>query len=91
MNNEQNVDGLNVSPAIAKPMLAAGVVFFDGDNSVRIQPANYIEHGWYIDVIDNGITLYEIPYGGGEPIKVGDFLTVAGAIHAAGRLTNTCC
>lgn len=87
MNNEQNVEGLNVSPAIAKPMLAAGVVFFDGNNSVKIQPANYIEHGWYIDVIGNEITLYEIPYGGGEPIKVGDFLTVAGAIHAAGRLT----
>lgn len=87
MNKEQNVDGLNVSPAIAKPMLAAGVVLFDGDNSVRIQSANYIEDGWYIDVFGNEISLYEIPYGGGEPIKIGDFLTVAGAIHAAVRLT----
>lgn len=86
-NKEQNVEGLNVSPAIAKPMLAAGVLFFDGNNSVRIQPANYIEHGWYIDVIGNDITLWEIPYGGGEPIKIGDFLTIPGAIHAAGRLT----
>jgi len=72
---------------IANAMLAAGVVFFDGNNSVRIQTANYIEDGWYIEIIGNEITLYEIPYGGGEPIKVGDFLTVAGAIHAAGRLT----
>jgi len=87
MNNEQSVEDFNVSPAIAKPMLAAGVVLFDGNNSVRIQPANYIEDGWYIDVIGNEITLYEIPYGGGEPIKVGDFSTVAGAIHAASRLT----
>lgn len=86
MNNEQNVEGLNVSTAIAKPMLAVGVVLFDGSNSVRIQSANYIEDGWYIDVIGNEITLYEIPYGG-ESIKVGDFLTIAGAIHAAGRLT----
>ena len=87
MNNEQNAEGLNVSPAIAKPMLAAGVVLFDGNNSVRIQPANYIEDGWYIDIIGNETTLWEIPYGGGKPIKIGDFLTVAGAIHAAGRLT----
>ena len=43
MNNEQSVEDFNVSPAIAKPMLAAGVVLFDGNNSVRIQPANYIE------------------------------------------------
>ena len=87
MNKETNVEGLNVSPAIAKPMLAAGVVLFDGNNSVRIQSANYIEDGWYIDIIGNEITLWEIPYGGGSPIKIGDFLTVAGAIHAAGRLT----
>lgn len=87
MNNKKNVEGLNISPAIAKPLLAAGVALFDGDNSVRIQPANYIEDGWYIDVIGDEITLYEIPYGGGDPIKIGDFLTVAGAIHAAGRLT----
>ena len=33
MNNEQNVEGLNVSPAIAKPMLPAvfvGQVLFRG-------------------------------------------------------------
>lgn len=66
---------------------AAGVIFFDGNNSVRIQSANYIEDGWYIDIIGNEITLWEIPYGGGEPIKIGDFLTVAGAINAVGRLT----
>lgn len=75
------------TPPAAKPLLAAGVVFFDGDNSVRIQSAYYIEDGWYIDIIGNEITLWEIPYSGGEPIKIGDFLTVAGAIHAAGRLT----
>lgn len=80
-------ENLNVSPHGSNIMLAAGVVLFDGNNSVRIQSANYIEDGWYIDIIGNEITLYEIPYGGGEPIKVGDFLTVAGAIHAAGRIT----
>jgi hypothetical protein len=86
-NLHTKVDLENGSPAFAKPVLVAGVVLFDGNNSVRIQPANYIEDGWYIDIIGNEITLWEIPYGGGEPIKIGDFLTVAGAIHAAGRLT----
>ena len=33
MNNEQNVEGLNVSPAIAKPMLPA--VFLSGKDKVE--------------------------------------------------------
>lgn len=70
-----------------KPLLVAGVVLFDGDNSIRIQSANYIEDGWYIEIIGNVISLWEIPYGGGEPIKIGDFSTVASAIYAAFRLT----
>jgi len=48
------------TPPAAKPLLAAGVVFFDGNNSVRIQSANYIEDGWYIDIIGNEITLWEM-------------------------------
>ena len=68
------------------PMLPAGVVLFDGDKII-IQESNYIEHGWYIEIIHNEITLWEVPYGGGEPIRINGFLTVAGAIHAASRLT----
>lgn len=87
MNTEQNSQNSTEASNDGNTVLAAGVVLFDGNNSVRIQSANYIEDGWYIDIIGNEITLWEIPYGGGEPIKIGDFLTVAGAIHAAGRLT----
>lgn len=56
-------------------------------DKIIIQDAPYIEHGWFIEVIHNEITLYEIPYGGGEPIRIDGFLTLAGAIHAASRLT----
>ena len=85
-NNEQ-MPIETTSAAIAENiLLATGVVLFDGEKVV-IQSANYIEDGWYIEIIHNEITLWEIPYGGGEPIRVSGFLTVAGAIHAAGRLT----
>ncbi|MBK7883486.1 MAG: hypothetical protein IPJ81_06605 [Chitinophagaceae bacterium] len=85
-NNEPQPIETTPAAIAANPMLAAGVVLFDG-KKVIIQEANYIEHGWYIEIIHNEITLWEIPYGGGEPIRISDFLTVAGAIHAAGRLT----
>ncbi len=68
-------------------LLPIGVVLFDGNNKVIMQSANYIEHGWYIEIIGNEITLFEIPYGGGEPIKINNYLTISGAISAANRLT----
>jgi len=81
------IDKKTKTPNDAKPLLAAGVVLFDGDNKIVIQSANYIEDGWYVEIIGNEITLWEIPYGGGKPIKLDEFLTIAGAIHAAGRIT----
>ena len=83
---ESAVDSYSSALLQQTPLLAAGVVLFDGEKVV-IQSENYIEDGWYIEIIHNEITLWEIPYGGGEPIRISGFLTVAGAIHAAGRLT----
>lgn len=66
--------------------LDACFVLCDGSDRVVIQRAKYIEDGWYVEIIGSEITLWEIPYGGGEPIEIDKFLTVAGAIHAANRL-----
>ena len=85
-NNEQMLIEQCQAAIEANPLLAAGVVLFDGEK-VIIQSANYIEDGWYIEILHTEITLWEIPYGGGEPIRINSFITVAGAIHAAGRLT----
>ena len=64
-----------------------GVVLFDNDNKIVIQEANYIEHGWFIEIIGVEITLWEIPYGGGEPIRINSFLTLSGAINVGRNLT----
>ena len=85
-NNEPKMIEQRQAAIAANPMLAAGVVLFDGEKII-IQSAKYIEDGWYIEILHNEITLWEIPYGGGEPIRINGFITVAGAIHAAGRLT----
>jgi hypothetical protein len=69
-----------------KPMLVAGVVIIEGDK-ITIQSAPYIEDGWYIEVIHNEITLYEIPQFGGEPIRIDGFNTLIGAIEKANSLT----
>jgi len=36
------------------------------DGKITIQEAEYIEDGFYIEVVGKEITLYEIPYGGGK-------------------------
>lgn len=68
------------------PMLVAGVVIVEGDK-ITIQSSAYIEDGWYIEIIHNEITLWEIPYGGGEPIRISGYNTLMGAIEAANNLT----
>lgn len=70
----------------ANPLLVAGVVFIQG-NKITIQSAPYIEDGCYIEIIHNEITLWEIPYGGGEPIRIGGYNTLLGAIEKANSLT----
>lgn len=62
------------------------VVFFTEDK-ITIQSADYIEDGSYIEIVNDTITLYEIPNGGGEPIKIGDYTTLIAAFNASDLLT----
>lgn len=63
-----------------------GVIHLTG-NIITIQQSSYIEHGSYIEIIGTEITLYEIPYGGGEPIKIDQYATIIEAIEASNNLT----
>lgn len=67
---------------LSKPL----TMIVQGD-SIIIQQAPYIEHGCYIEVIHDQVTLYEIPYGGGEPIRISGHRTIMGAIEKANTLT----
>lgn len=49
-------------------------------NKITIQRASFIEDGWYVEQVDGVISLFEIPYGGGEPIKIGMFNDLISAI-----------
>lgn len=60
--------------------------YIDGD-IVTIQRADYIEDGWYIEVINKEITLWEIPYGGGEPYKIDTYESIQEAVKAGEALT----
>lgn len=57
------------------------------DQSIIIQQAPYVDHGCYIQIVHDGITLYKIPYGGGEPIRISGHHTIMGAIEKANTLT----
>jgi hypothetical protein len=54
---------------------------------IIIQDAEYIEHGWYIQIVHQSITLYEIPYGGGEPVRYDSYSTLLEALTAANTIT----
>lgn len=51
MNTEQNVEGLNVSPAIAKPMLAADYTGYFDDNGEPIYVGEKLKSKWNYEVI----------------------------------------
>ena len=57
------------------------------DGKITIQEANYIEDGCYIEIVGKIITLFEIPMGGGTPIKIGEFETLIEAINKSESLT----
>lgn len=57
------------------------------DDKIVIQEASYIEDGCYIEIIGAEITLYEIPMGGGEEIRIGIFPTIMAAIEKSKTLT----
>tara|TARA_R110000868_G_C10458687_1_gene727168 strand:- start:93 stop:293 length:201 start_codon:yes stop_codon:yes gene_type:complete len=57
------------------------------DDYIQIQEADYVEHGWIIKIKGKFIWLYEIPYGGGEEMLIGDFKTLEKAICYSKTLT----
>lgn len=62
------------------------IVIFRKDK-ILIQSAEYIEDGCYIEIVENIITLFEIPYGGGEPHKIGEYNTLREAFDVSNTLT----
>ena len=60
---------------------------FVSDCKITIQEAEYIEDGFYIELIGNEITLYNIPYGGGKEIEIGKYNTILEAIEYSKTLT----
>ena len=57
------------------------------DDCIQIQEADYVEHGCIIKIKGKFIWLFEIPYGGGEEILIGDFKTLEEAIIHSKTLT----
>ena len=57
------------------------------EDKIIIQEADYIEDGWYIEIDDTIITLFEIPLGGGEESVVGCYGTLIEAITKGRELT----
>ena len=67
-------------------------VHIKANGDLTMQPQEYIEDGWFIDIdtIDANtqvISLYEIPMGGGEPQLVSTFETLSAAIDMALQLS----
>jgi hypothetical protein len=75
----QNKDKMSGINKIGVVLMKEGVI--------TIQSARYIEDGWYIEIIGDDISLYEIPFGGGEPMVIGKYNTLLSAIEAANKLT----
>jgi len=57
------------------------------DGKITIQEAEYIEDGFYIEVVGKEITLYEIPYGSGKEQKIANYDTILEAIEYSKLLT----
>lgn len=57
------------------------------EGKVIIQEAEYIEDGFYIEIIGKEILLYEIPQFGGEEQRIGNFDTIIEAIEYSKKLT----
>jgi hypothetical protein len=56
-------------------------------NKIIFQRAEYIEDGWFVEMTDDNIVLYEIPLYGGEPIKIGAYYDIISAIKDGNNLT----
>jgi len=56
------------------------------DGVITIQKSEYIEDGFYIEILNEKITLYEIPSFGGEPVTIKDCNTLIEAIELSKTL-----
>lgn len=61
--------------------------FIIDENKITFQRASYIEDGWYVEMIDDNIVLWEIPMGGGDSIRIGGYQDLISAIKAGIELT----
>ena len=57
------------------------------NNRIRIQKSDYIEYGFIVEIMNDIISLIEIPYGGGKEAFIAEFKTVQQAIIAGELLT----
>ncbi len=62
-------------------------IMFLENGKITIQEAEYIEDGWYIEIINEEITLFEIPLGGGIERKIGIYKSIIEAIKKTKLLT----
>ena len=62
-------------------------MFLAQDGKITIQEAEYIEDGFYIEVVGEEITLYEIPLYGGEGQEIGKYGSILDAIEYSKKLT----
>ena len=53
---------------------------------IVIQESKYLEHGWFVYIENNIISLKEIPYGGGQEIHIGTYASIEEAIIAGKSL-----
>ncbi len=56
-------------------------------DKIIIQEAEYIEDGFYIEIIGDKITLFEIPQFGGNAIRIAEFDTLMEALDYSEKLT----
>lgn len=85
--NELEQNNQNATAKIADDRVLATGVFIIRGNKITFQRANYIEDGWYVEQIDEDISLWEIPYGGGEPMRIGGYYDLISAIKAGTELS----
>lgn len=63
-----------------------GVFYIKGEKMI-FQRANYIEDGWYVEMTDDNIVLWEIPNGGGNPMRIGGYHDLISAVKAGTELS----
>ena len=62
-------------------------LYLHENNKIRIQKSDYIEHGFIVEIMNDIISLIEIPYGGGQEIHVETFNSIGEAISYSKTLT----